>query len=143
MTRLSNLIDEGALADHVDVAVNQDVVEYLNRAQPSCHSDNGSALIDAATKDCGEWIGYSPSFENYKYVALITNKTIFALGMGQDSVYFKLPDRLHATALATGALRAEQLGHDWVEIKLFRSDWPAPDVPFWTRKAYAAARGDH
>jgi hypothetical protein len=143
MPRLQYLVDGGVLDDHIDLASNQDVVEFLERTQPSCHSDNAAILVEVAAEKCGEWIGFSPSFENYRYIALITNRNVFALGMGMDSLYFKVPDSLHATAMAAGALPAEQIGRNWIEIKLFRTDWPAPDVPFWTLKSYAAARGNY
>lgn len=140
MTRLSNLIDGGSLQEHVDADRNRDVLAYLERAWPSCHSDNSSVLVKAAIDRCGEWLGYCPSLENYGYVALITNRVVFALGIGQSCVCFKLSDRLRATALTTGAAPAEEIGREWVTIQLFRPDWPDPDVPFWTLKAYSAAR---
>ncbi len=143
MSRHPNLVDQGVLSDYIDVAANRDAFEFLERTQPSCHSDNASILIDAAISKCGEWIAYCPSFEQYRYIALVTNRNVFALGFGMGSVYFKVPDSLHPTALATGALPADQIGKHWVEIKLFRSEWPAPDVPFWTLKSYATARGNY
>ena len=36
--------------------------------------------------------------------------------------------------------RAVELGMDWVSFSLFEADWPAVDLPFWTLRAYAAAR---
>jgi len=31
-------------------------------------------------------------------------------------------------------------GDQWVSFTLFRDDWPKPDLEFWARKAYVAAR---
>jgi hypothetical protein len=45
-------------------------------------------------------------------------------------------------ALATGAAEST-LGSEWVEITLFRSDWPAPDLVHWARCAYRCARTGH
>ncbi|MDB5389586.1 MAG: hypothetical protein JWM11_5232 [Planctomycetaceae bacterium] len=140
MTQRPNLIEGDSLAEYVDIVRNQDVLAFLERVRPSCHSDNGAVLLNAAIDKCGEWIAFSPSFKNYRYVALVTNRVVFALGIGQSSVYFRLPDRLHSTALATGAVPANEIGGKWVSIELFRSEWPDPDVPFWTLRAYSAAR---
>jgi hypothetical protein len=143
MNRLANLVEGDSLAELVDVDRNQDILSFLERVQPDCHSDNCQVLVDAAVKQCGEWIGFSPSFKSYGYTALITNRVIFSLAFGQRSVYFRLPDPFHEIALATGGVPANEIGWQWVEIELFRTNWPTPDVPFWTLKAYAAARQNH
>ena len=78
----------------------------------------------------------------YAGYPLVTKRTIFALGVGQQSVCYRVPGALHATALATGAVEAANIGNDWVRFEIFRADWPAPDLSFWTLRAYAAARQD-
>jgi len=133
------IIDGGDLGALVDADRNRDCVHYLARHQPSCHSDPGEALIRSAEK-CGDWIAYSPSFGQLRYVALVTDRRIFALGLGQRSVCYRLPPTLSAIAFRTGATEAGEIGSDWVRFELFRPDWPTPDLPFWTLKAYAAAR---
>ncbi len=140
MARLANLVEGSSLAEHADVARNADVFAFLTESNPSCHSDNCAVLLKAAIEKCGEWIAFSPSLQNYGYVALVTNRTVFALGFGQSMVSFRLPARLYPTALATGATPAREIGQKWVSIELFRPDWPDPDVPFWTLQAYATAR---
>lgn len=132
-------VEGGELADLVDAGRNADVAAYLAETRPSCHSDTGDALIRSAEK-CGDWVAFSPSFQQCRYVALVTNRTVFALGLGQRSVCYSLRNRLHDTALASGAIEAPEIGPDWVRFELFRADWPAPDLPFWTLKAYATAR---
>ena|SRR5204862_5218439 len=132
-------VDGGDLGALVDAGHNQDVESYLSRHQPSCHSDTGDALIRAAER-CGEWLAFSPSFAGCRYVALVTNRRVFALGVGQRSVCYRLPLALHSTALATGAGAAREIGPAWVRFELFRADWPTPDLPFWTLRAYRAAR---
>ena len=117
------------------------VMEYLARSEPSCHSDPAEVLIKSATP-CGDWIVFSPSFAAHRYLALITNRTVFALGIGLSSVCYRLPDDLRATALTTGAVEANDIGSLWVRFELFRADRPAPDLAFWTLRAYAAARED-
>ena len=133
------IVDGGDLDGLLDPRPNRRVLAYLALCRPSCHSDTGSALIEAAEK-CGDWIAFSPSFAQCRYVALITGRRIFALGLGQRSACFRLPRALRKTARATGASRALEIGADWVGFSLFRADWPAVDLPFWTLRAYAAAR---
>jgi hypothetical protein len=132
-------VDGGDLETLLDPGTNRRVTAYLAEARPSCHSDTGSALIEAAEK-CGEWIAFSPSFAQCRYVALITRRRIFALGLGQRSACFRLAGALRKTALALGGSRAPELGRDWVSFSLFEVDRPAVDLPFWTLRAYAAAR---
>lgn len=123
----------------VEAGFNRDVLAYLAQHRPSCHSDTGSALIAAAEK-CGDWIAFSPSFAQCRYVALVTRRKVFALGRGQRSACFRLPGALRKTALVTGAVPAPEIGSDWVSFALFEADRPTPDLPFWTLRAYAAAR---
>jgi hypothetical protein len=135
----SRYVEGGELADVVDVARNEDVAAYLAEHRPSCHSDTGDALIRGAHA-CGDWVAFSPSFRRCLYVALVTNRRIFALGLGQRSVLYRLPQPLAATALASGAVVAPEVGSQWVRFELFRPDWPAPDLAFWALRAYQAAR---
>jgi hypothetical protein len=135
-------IDGGDLAELVDASRSRDVAAYLAEHRPSCHSDTGDALLRSA-EGCGDWVAFSPSFRQCRYVALVTNRTVFALGLGQRSVCYRIPGRLRATALATGAVGAGEIGPDWVRFELFRADWPTPDLPFWTLRAHAAATGDN
>jgi hypothetical protein len=141
VSRNPKCIDGGDLAELIDACRNRDVAMYLAQQRPSCHSDTGDALIRSA-EPCGDWIAFSPSFRQCGYVALVTNRTVFALGIGQRSVCYRVPQILRATALATGATEADEIGRSWVRFELFRADWPTPDLPFWTRRAYAAARDE-
>jgi hypothetical protein len=133
-------VDGGNLSELVDADHNHDVVRYLAEHRPSCHSDTGQALLRAATEKCGEWVAYSPSFLQLRYVALVTNRRIFALGIGQSSICYRLSQEAYPIALQAGATEAGEIGTDWVRFALFRADWPTPDLPFWTLRAYAAAR---
>lgn len=132
----------GDLRDFVDAAANAGIIDYLEKMRPSCHSDVGDALFRAAGK-CDEWLAYSPSFRQCRYVALITARRVFALGIGQRSACFRLPPESHALALQTGARDAGEIGAGWVCFELFAPDRPAPDLPFWMLRAYAAAREAH
>jgi hypothetical protein len=139
MARDPKYVDGGDLAEWIDEARNGEVTRYLGEHRPSCHSEAGDALIRSAEK-CGEWFAFSPSFRQFGYVALVTNRTVFALGVGLRSVCYRVPQRLVATALATGAVEAREIGIQWVRFELFRDDWPETDLSFWTLNAYAAAR---
>jgi hypothetical protein len=142
MSEANKFIDGGNLDDLVDAERNREVLEYLRTQRPSCHSDTGDALLRATSEKCGEWQAFSPSFQQCLYVALVTNRRIFALGTGQRSVCFRLPPELYAIALQTGASSADEIAPEWVRFELFRADWPTPDLPFWSLQAYAAARQD-
>jgi hypothetical protein len=135
-------VDGGDLGELVDADDNRDVVRYLSEHRPSCHSDTGEALLRAAAEKCGEWVAYSPSFAQLRYVALVTNRKVFALCIGQGWVCYRLSHESYPIALQTGASQADEIGTDWVRFALFRADWPTPDLPFWTLRAYAAARAN-
>jgi hypothetical protein len=139
MVRDDRYVHGGDLVDLIDPASNSEVAAYLAEHRPSCHSDTGEALIRSA-EQCGDWVAFSPSFHECRYVALVTNRTVFALGLGQRSVPYRLPHLLQATALATSAVDAPEIGSGWVRFELFRPDWPTLDLAFWTLRAYAAAR---
>lgn len=134
-------VDGGDLGGLIDASRNRDVTAYLSQHRPSCHSDTGEALLRSAER-CGDWLAFSPSFGQCRYVVLVTNATVFALGLGQRSVCYRVPGPLRETALASGAIAAPEIGRHWVRFELFRPDSPAPDLPFWTLRSYAAARQD-
>jgi hypothetical protein len=106
-------VDGGDLSELVDADHNHDVVRYLAEHRPSCHSDTGQALLAllrAAAEKCGEWVAYSPSFLQQRYVALVTDRRIFALGIGQWLVCYRLSQESYAIALQTGATEAGEMG---------------------------------
>jgi hypothetical protein len=139
VTSTVETVEGGNLASLIDAAANQDAASYLASHRPSCHSDTGDALLKSAA-GCGDCIAYSPSFRACLFVALVTGRRIFALGVGQASILYRLPEPLRATALSTGAIAASEVGPEWVRFELFRPHWPRPDLGFWTLRAYAAAR---
>ena len=135
----ARFVEEVDIASLVDAKANREVLAYLGKNQPSCHSDTAEQLF-RATKKCGDCTIFSPSFASYRYVALLTNRRVFALGVGQFSACYRVPDDLRATALETGAVAAREIGRDWVRFELFQPDRPAPDLAFWTLRAYNCAR---
>ena len=128
---------DGAIIDHVDAAASSAALAWLAEHNPSCHSDPGEAIMSAAA-GCGDCFAYSPSFAQCRYIALIARRRIFAIGAGQHSAYYRVPHELYAVALASGAVAASGIGSDWVRFDLFQVDRPAPDLRFWTARAYRA-----
>jgi quercetin dioxygenase-like cupin family protein len=131
-------IDGGDIEALVEARANRQVLAYLAEHRPSCHSDTGSALLEAAA-NCEDAIAFSPSFAQCRYVALIAGRRVFALGRGQRSACFRVPGALREAALAAGAAPAPEIGTEWVSFSLFDAGRPAPDLAVWARRACTAA----
>jgi hypothetical protein len=105
----------------------------------SAHDDVASELRSALSKaklgDCN--VRCAP--REYGAVFGVTADTVFCGAAGMATTYWRLSDADRAIALATGALKST-IGPEWVEVTLFRSDWPAPDLVHWGRCAYRYAR---
>src|SRR5205814_1736796 len=83
------IVDGGAIRELIDEAANPLVLRYLSLHQPSCHSDSGELLLRSAGA-CGDCTAFSPSFAHCRFVALITNRIVFALGLGQRTLCYRL-----------------------------------------------------
>lgn len=118
-------------------AANDPVLEYLRDL--SAHGDVVSALWDAVAP-LGDVQSYSPDLSAYRFVAVATRGVIFGFATGMSDIGFRLSPQFKARALATGAVDLSQPGSDWVSFKMFRDDWPDPDLRFWARNAYVFAR---
>jgi hypothetical protein len=103
----------------------------------SAHSDVASELAGALSKLGDYQLSSAPREYGARFA--VTAETVFCGAAGMASTYWRLstPDR--EIALATGATPAP-IGPDWVEITLFRSDWPKPDLRHWALCAYRHAR---
>lgn len=102
----------------------------------SAHDDVASAFTEALER-LGEYrVQRAPG--EYGALYAVTKDTVFGGVAGQASTYWRLRPGDVATALACGATQA--IGPDWVELVLFRTNWPAPDLPFWALRAYDFAR---
>jgi len=137
MTGEIHFVEGGDLESLIDLETSRDAINYLMLHQPSCHSDTGEALMQSA-KACGDWIAFSPSFKRCLYVALVTDRTIFAIGHGQQTVAYRLPEAVRAHALSTGAAEAANIGPDWVRFEIWTPNRPLLDLSHWTLRAYAA-----
>lgn len=118
--------------------INRDVLAFLEGK--SAHSDLASALFEAAGP-LGDVRFYSSDPDNYGYVILAVEDVVFGVACGMSEVSFRLDETYKERALETGARDATELGPDWAAFRIFRSDYPAVDLVFWTRKAYLMARG--
>lgn len=58
-----------------------------------------------------------------------------------SQIGFRLDETFKGRALETGGLNATEVGPEWVTFELFRTNYPAADLLFWTRNAYLIARG--
>jgi len=103
----------------------------------SAHSDVAAELFHALSK-LGDYETLSAPRE-YGAVYALTADTVFCGAAGMTATYWRLSPADRTVALATGALET-QLGPEWVEITLFRSDWPTPDLRHWALCAYRYAR---
>jgi predicted amidohydrolase len=116
---------------------NAPVLAWLS--DKSAHDEVASALL-GATRALGDVVTYCPDPKQFRYVLAATRGIIFGVATGMNAVSFRLDREMRERALQSGAAAAPEIGPDWVSFTLFRSDWPAPDLPFWALKAYALAR---
>ena len=106
----------------------------------SAHSDLLDVLVEAAAP-LGDVQLYSSDPANYGHVVVATRDVVFAVVYGMSRIGFRLDKTFKARALETGGLNATEAGPGWVTFELFRTSYPAVDLPFWARKAYLIARG--
>ena len=96
------------------VAGNEDVLEFVRRANPFAHSDVGSILLALGESIPGA-CAYSPSYAQCAYVVLHTQAwRIFAIAFGQRGLAFRLAPASRLAALADGGVVASDIGPDWV-----------------------------
>ena len=116
---------------------NLSVLDYVGEL--SAHSDVAEALTSAVSR-LGDIRLYCPDSAAYRYVLASTQRVIFALAVGMNTVAFRLDEALRRRALETGGRALPEAGPEWVSFTLFRNDWPDVDLPFWALKAYGFAR---
>ena len=116
---------------------NQDILMFLQGK--STHSDVADVLIEASAP-LGDVQLYSSDPVNYGYIVLTTQDVMFAAAYGMSQIGFRLDETFKGRALETGGFNATDIGPDWVTFELFRANYPAVDLLFWTRKAYLIAR---
>lgn len=116
---------------------NHDILTFIQ--DKSAHSDLVEVLVEAAAP-LGDVQLYSPDPTNFGCAVLATQDVVFAVVCGMSQIGFRLDKAFKERALETGGVNATEVGPDWVEFELFRTNYPAVDLLFWARKAYLIAR---
>jgi hypothetical protein len=116
----------------LSLKANQVVYEYLKRY--SAHPDLVEILFRALNV-CGDVQVFSPDISKCCFVTLSTQRIIFGFAIGTNTIAFMLSEKMKAIALQTGAKPCPECGTDWVELPMFRGDWPRVDLEFWMLKA--------
>ena len=125
------------------VAGNEDVIEFIRRANPFTHSDVGSLLLELGKKIDGAH-AYSPSYRQYAYVVLHTDASrIFAIAYGQRGLAFRLSPSSHSTAIADGGSAAGDIGQDWITFNPWNPNVSSAELQAclerWSAQAFADA----
>jgi hypothetical protein len=103
----------------------------------SARDEVGTALIESL-KPLGEY-EIRGELRNYRSPYAVTAGIAFCGAAGTSDTFWRWRPTDREIALATGAQSAE-IGPDWVRIRLFRPDWPKPDLSHWALRAYDFAR---
>lgn len=131
--------DGGEIMTLLDTSAQPRLAAWRAEHRPSAHSDVGDALLRAAKETFDEWIAFSPSFAQCRYVALITARRAFALATGMHAVSVCVAKEDVPVALAQGCTMHTELGDGWLSFELWSSPAP-PDLRVWLGAAYAHAR---
>lgn len=124
-----------ALAPRKNMMLNPEIVTHFENL--GVHSDVVTELL-AAVKRLGEYKVHGGSAD-YSALYCVTKDIVFCAATGMGGTFWRLrPDDVEI-ALATGAQRTN-LGPEWVEITLFQTNWPKPDLAHWALRAYDFAR---
>ena len=122
-------------------ANNRDVIEFIRRTNPFAHSDVGSLLFEFAKAIPGAR-AYCPARTSLAYVVLHDEADrIVAIAFGQRGFGIRLRQASIDGAVAEGAVRAPDIGADWVTF----DPWDANDktrhqrLRAWTERAVAEA----
>jgi hypothetical protein len=124
------------------IPANDDVIEFIRRANPFAHPDVGSLLLELGRDTPGAH-AYCPSFKSCAYVVLHTDAdVIFAIAFGQRGLAFRVPDAERTDALADGGVVAPEIGPAWVRFEPWDSHQRAETharLERWCERALAAA----
>lgn len=135
------IADGGPLAAHVTRSTQPLLFDWLERTQPSAHSDVGSALLDAARATLGDgFTAWSPSWAQCRYVIVCAHGRALALAHGMQTVAVGVADVQRAVAMAHGAAARDDLGSGWAGFELWQPGAKPVDLAFWLRAADAHAR---
>ena len=121
---------------------NADVIEFIRVKNPFAHSDVGSIIFDVAKTISGAH-AYSPAPRSFAYVVLHDDADrIVAIAFGQRGYGIRLAPASIDAAIAEGAVRAPEIGPDWVTF----DPWDVKDkarrekIRKWSERAIAESR---
>jgi hypothetical protein len=135
-----------ALDPQFRIPVNRSVVEFIERANPSAHSDVASALIDAA-KGLRDVRHYCPDSARYAYVVLHTgDHVIFGLAYGMNALALRVGADDVERGVADRGWADAELGEGWVRFDPFAVDEPTKvtrdRLRRWCARAHEWAGGE-
>jgi len=114
---------------------NPEVEKYFSKL--SAHSDVAEEFLKSL-KRLGDY-QVSGGGKDYAALYVVTKGLVFCAAAGMSETYWRLRPSDIKIARATGA-NPSAVGPEWVEVVLFRSDWPKPDIAHWALRAYDFAR---
>jgi hypothetical protein len=123
-------------------AANADVIAFIRRTNPFAHSDVGSVAF-ALGKEIEGASAYCPSPRSYAYVVLHDDADrIVAIAFGMKGFGLRLAPASIDQAVADGAVRAPEIGPDWVTLAPWDIDDAARQAKLraWTKRAISACR---
>jgi hypothetical protein len=129
--------------DKLKIPVNDAVIDFIRRTNPSAHTDPGGKLI-ALGKAVPGARHYSPNYRACAYVVLHTDaQVIFAVAFGMRQLAFRLPPDVLAQGMAVGGKPCPEIGPDWLSVDAFRAPaasaaWDAT-LQRWVEAAHRAA----
>ncbi|HEX7018802.1 MAG TPA: hypothetical protein VF159_02240 [Gemmatimonadaceae bacterium] len=127
----------------LQIAANEDVIDFVRRTSPSAHGDVGSLLLSLGKEIPGAR-GYCPSYRSFAYVVLHTEADrIFAIAYGQRGLAFRINEPARAAAIADGGEPDPDVGADWVRFDPFDPHAKAgmrERLGRWCRQAFADAQ---
>jgi len=135
-----------ALPERLNVAQNESVARFIERARPSAHSDVATELTLAAEGLPG--VGaYCPDPACYAYVVLHdVAGGIFALAFGMRGLALRVGVGAIEEAIAEGAETEPGIGEGWAVFDPFRVDERTEAtrarLKRWTARAFRGARAD-
>jgi hypothetical protein len=122
---------------------NADVIAFIRVKNPFAHSDVGS-IVFALGKEIPGAHAYCPAPRSYAYVVLHDESDrIVAIAFGQRGFGLRLAPTSIDAAIAEGAVRAPEIGPDWVTF----DPWDVNDkarqqkLRVWAGRALAKSAG--
>ena len=132
-----HIAEGGDVRLHISGNAQATLLRWLEEQRPSAHSDVGSDLLSAVRAEGGDFLAYSPSFGDCRYIAIIRARRVCALAHGQKTACFCVRPTDQAAAIALGGRARPDLGEGWISFELYFRTQPTPDLRAWLRASYA------